>query len=244
MSHFHSHPRRQRRMVECSTSVDKLGAMAERAKRSSRAGRARRKAILAAAEEIFAAQGYRGASLQTIAERVGISQPGLLHHFPTKEHLFVEILDVRQAEDEQMLAQFLAEYRGDVFEAILAVCRDSVSKPELTRLFTMLAAESLVEGHPGHEWFIKRFRRARDLVARHLAARQDDGWMSADVDVDELAAQILGMYDGLALQWELDPARVHLVDAMTTYFDGLRVQIGAPGRPKRRARPADVVVPQ
>jgi AcrR family transcriptional regulator len=222
------------------TLTDKLDTMAERVKRSSRAGRARRKAILEAAEHVFAAQGYRGASLQTIAERVGISQPGLLHHFPTKEHLFIEILELRQAEDEQVLAQFLAEHGGDVLEAILSVCKETAARPGLARLFTMLAAESLVEDHPGHEWFVKRFRRARDLVARHLSERQAAGWMSSDIDADELAAQILAMYDGLALQWELDPNRVGLVESMTTYFDGLRVQIGAPPRPRRRARRAGV----
>ena len=62
-------------------------------------GLARREAILRAASEVFAAHGYRGASLALIADRVGMSAPGLLHHFPTKEHLLIDLLALRQERD-------------------------------------------------------------------------------------------------------------------------------------------------
>ena len=52
--------------------------------------------ILHAASDLFAEHGYRGASLALIAERVGMSTPGLLHHFPTKEHLLIDLLALRQ----------------------------------------------------------------------------------------------------------------------------------------------------
>jgi AcrR family transcriptional regulator len=62
-------------------------------------GRARRTRILHIAMEEFAENGYRGASLARIAERAELSQPGLLHHFHTKEELLAATLDLRDEMD-------------------------------------------------------------------------------------------------------------------------------------------------
>jgi len=44
--------------------------------------------VLAAAREAFAERGYDGATLATIAARVGVSPAALLRHAPTKQELF------------------------------------------------------------------------------------------------------------------------------------------------------------
>ena len=49
-------------------------------------------AILAAALEVFAAQGFRGATLDQIAEVAGLSKPNLLYYFPSKEAIHLELL--------------------------------------------------------------------------------------------------------------------------------------------------------
>jgi TetR/AcrR family transcriptional regulator len=51
-----------------------------------------RKAILAAALEVFSAQGFRGATLDQIAEAAGLSKPNLLYYFPSKEAIHVALL--------------------------------------------------------------------------------------------------------------------------------------------------------
>ena len=55
----------------------------------------RRRQIVDAAFELFAAHGYRGASLQDVADRVGLSQTGLLHYFPSKRELLIAVLAKR-----------------------------------------------------------------------------------------------------------------------------------------------------
>jgi len=103
-----------------------------------------------------------------------------------------------------------------------------VATPELSRLFTMVAAESLNADHPGHAWFVERFRRTRARIAASFAREQRAGRIRPDVDADGLAAQLLAMWDGLALQWELDPERVDLVGLMTGHLDSVRRDTGAP----------------
>jgi AcrR family transcriptional regulator len=54
---------------------------------------ARRKQLLAAAEQLFVAHGYHAAAMDDIAERAGVSKPVLYQHFPSKLDLYVALLD-------------------------------------------------------------------------------------------------------------------------------------------------------
>ena len=55
----------------------------------------RRQQIVSAAVEVFSAAGYRKGSLRDVADKVGLSQAGLLHHYPSKEHLLEAVLTWR-----------------------------------------------------------------------------------------------------------------------------------------------------
>lgn len=62
--------------------------------RSTRLPRsARRQQLLAAAQEVFVAQGYHAAAMDDIAERAGVSKPVLYQHFPSKLELYLALLD-------------------------------------------------------------------------------------------------------------------------------------------------------
>ena len=51
-----------------------------------------RQAILDAALNVFSAQGFRGATLDQIADVAGLSKPNLLYYFPSKEAIHTELL--------------------------------------------------------------------------------------------------------------------------------------------------------
>jgi AcrR family transcriptional regulator len=65
----------------------------------ARAGRlprsARRAQLLAAAQEVFVANGYHAAAMDDIAERAGVSKPVLYQHFPGKLELYLALLDTQ-----------------------------------------------------------------------------------------------------------------------------------------------------
>ena len=56
-------------------------------------GHLRRAEILRAAERIFVAQGYEGATIRKIADEVGVSSTALYMHFQDKDQILLEICD-------------------------------------------------------------------------------------------------------------------------------------------------------
>jgi AcrR family transcriptional regulator len=63
-------------------------------------GHLRRAEILRAAERIFVAEGYEGATIRKIADEVGVSSTALYMHFADKDRILLEICD--QAMDQLM----------------------------------------------------------------------------------------------------------------------------------------------
>ena len=56
---------------------------------------ARRQEIVAAALEVFSEAGFHKGSIRDVAERAGLSQAGVLHHYPSKHLLLQAVLDWR-----------------------------------------------------------------------------------------------------------------------------------------------------
>jgi AcrR family transcriptional regulator len=51
-----------------------------------------RRAVLDAALQLFARQGYRATTMREIADRAGVSTGNVYHHFPDKEAIFRELI--------------------------------------------------------------------------------------------------------------------------------------------------------
>jgi AcrR family transcriptional regulator len=69
----------------------------------------RRERLLEAATEVFAERGYRGASIDAIARRSGVSAPVVYDHFASKLDLFTRLLERTR---DELLAMWVAELAG------------------------------------------------------------------------------------------------------------------------------------
>ncbi|MBO9577402.1 MAG: TetR/AcrR family transcriptional regulator [Microbacteriaceae bacterium] len=115
-------------------------------------------AILAAAEHVFAEAGYRGSSLAAVAERAGVTQSGLLHHFRTKEELLLAVLDRHEAADDALIIRSLSRGGANVIDGLAELLVESASNRVRVRLFAVLVAECTAVDHPGHEYIASRPR--------------------------------------------------------------------------------------
>lgn len=183
-------------------------------------GRERREKIIDAAWEAFAASGYRGTSIAHIAERAGLTDAGVLHHFSSKEELLMTVLERRDARDQQRVADAIAT-TGSFSAALLALCEQNEATPAIVQLFTVMAAESVDTGHPGHAHFHARYRRLRRDGAVALRAGQARGEIDPAIDADVVATQLLTLWDGLQVQWLLDPDEVDMVAVLRDFLDRL-----------------------
>lgn len=102
--------------------------------------------ILAEAERQFAQVGFEGASLESIAAAANISRHNLLYYFPSKEALYLRVLD-------DVLTQWLsgmeAMSQGDEPQAALrqyirAKLRSSLERPDAAKVF----AREVIAGAP------------------------------------------------------------------------------------------------
>jgi AcrR family transcriptional regulator len=183
-------------------------------------GRARREQLLEAALTAFAAQGYRGASLASIAVDVGISQPGLLHHFPSKEDLLVRVLEHHEDRNLERIEAVIAD--ASLADGLLDLARHHEANPEFIRLFVVIAAESVDPHHPAHDWFVERYRRIRASLRARVAEEQRLGRMTSAIDPDTITELLMAVLDGLELQHLLDPGEVGIARPLAALLDALR----------------------
>lgn len=68
----------------------------------------RREHILRVAARVFARKGYRAASLQEIADEVGVTRPSFYYHFKSKQQILAAIVDAALARADRTLDEVLA----------------------------------------------------------------------------------------------------------------------------------------
>lgn len=103
-------------------------------------------AILTAGLEVFSQFGFRGATIDQIADAAGLSKPNLLYYFPSKEAIYTALLS-------QLLENWLEPLKaldrdGDPVAELLAYARRKLAMsrdfPQESRLF----ANEIIQGAP------------------------------------------------------------------------------------------------
>jgi AcrR family transcriptional regulator len=185
-------------------------------------GEKRREELLDAALQLFSIEGYSGASIARIAEMVGISVAGVLHHFPSKVALLMGVLARRDEVNQRIVDQLQSEPTLRSFlDGLQQINRSNATAPGVIRAFSILNAESMVDSHPAWEWFQSRYVAIHGRMRARLEHLVEIGEVRRDADLDAVIHQLLAMMDGLQLQWLRFPGTVDLV----TRFDGYVAQV-------------------
>src|SRR5262245_32077515 len=75
-------------------------------------GAARRAQILDVAITLIGKCGYYGVGLQELAHHCGLTKPGLLHHFGSKDQLLLALLEDRDKQNETAVNAMLGPAAG------------------------------------------------------------------------------------------------------------------------------------
>lgn len=165
-------------------------------------GIAKREEILTIALDLVARNGYSRATVRELADAVGLSQAGLLHHFGSKEELFTEILRRRDEVDRR---EFGDPPAYDVADAYVRLIRHNSGVPGLVQLYSRFSVEAAEPTHPSHAFFKERFETLRTATAAALRRLQEQGRLPAHADADKLAVLVAALSDGLQISWLYDP---------------------------------------
>ncbi len=180
-----------------------------------------------AAIPLLAEQGYRGASLASIASAANLTQQGLLHHFGSKQELLMAVLEARDDADRRRVASLRAEGLG-TFDALESLVEHNAQTPEQVRFFTTLVAEGAAPDHPAHEYFVNRYERVRGGILSGLLDEQLAGEIRQDANLESLVSVIVAVMDGLQIQWLLTP-EIDMVALFESFVRVARAVVAAPG---------------
>ncbi|MDN4474744.1 TetR/AcrR family transcriptional regulator [Demequina sp. SYSU T00192] len=184
---------------------------------------ARRQEILEAAFAVFAERGYENGSLRDIADKVGISQGGILFHFGSKIDLLEAVLDLRDARSRELFTTRIADQEPGLphLRALVDLVRDNVNEPGMIQLYTLLAAEGTAADHPAHAYFSGRYAWLVEQSHLSLLALRDQGLLRAGVEPGHAARSLVALLDGLQLQWLYRPTEIDMVGDLRTSIQQL-----------------------
>lgn len=189
----------------------------------------KRRDILRAAAETFGAKGSTNGTLADIAEQVGMTHAGVLHHFGSKQNLLLEVLRFRDRDDVAHLDDQQMPTGPGLFMHLVGTALRNSERPGIVQVFTVLSAEAVTDGHPARAYFEHRYRTLRADVEGAFRALCADEGVEDPVAVDHAAAAILAVMDGLQLQWLLDPEAVDLAAASEFAIQAIVNEVLRPG---------------
>ncbi|MFD9698810.1 TetR/AcrR family transcriptional regulator [Lentzea sp. NPDC059081] len=188
-------------------------------------GEESRAKAVAVATELFALTGYRGTSVAAVAAKTGLSQSGLLHHFPSKAALLAAVLEERDRQDGAFLAGGTAPPLGwAAFDALTALVARNSTRPELVGLFVRLAAEATDPAHPAHAWVQQHYAGIRTWLGEAVRTGVERGEFAADAPVGSIVRTTVAVIDGLQQQWLLQPEEVAMAREFEIFVSTLRAR--------------------
>lgn len=195
---------------------------------------ARRDGIIEAAVGVFARDGYKGASVDDIADAAGVSKGTVYGYFDNKEALFYATFEAFQA---QVAGQFIEALTTQTtvraqletgLRAIAANLRENIEFFPVT-----LEVWAAASAGPTRQRFARAmeglYQQFRTLTTDLLKRGQADGEFRADINPEAVAAWLVGGLDGLMLQCWFDPD-IDAVGWSMDFLDAVLTGIAVPAK--------------
>jgi AcrR family transcriptional regulator len=187
----------------------------------------RRRQVVATATEVFGEYGFRGGTLQQVADRVGGTPAAVLKLFGTKEKLLIAVLEHWGVMTREIVAQGTVENAYlDGFNRLMSY---HVEHKGLLQLYTTMAAEASSPQHPANEFMTHRYRTTLEDMRGRFRTSALGGHLKkmTEEDIAHEAECLLAVLDGLEIQFLLNPA-FDLERSFASYVDKVLERLRAP----------------
>ena len=203
----------------------------------------RRAAIVREALRLFSETGFRGTTTRKLAAALGVTEPVLYQHFPSKSDLYRAIIEAKAGEVNPQTGPLRELARGADDRAFFTALGDLILRrydedPQLSRLLFF----SALEGHELAELFFERlYVRFYRLVTGYMRRRMREGAFHK-VNPEIAARGLIGMISYHGLVGILFPGRLRKPDRkrvvremVTIFLEGIYL----PDEPKPPVPRAD-----
>ncbi|MEU9288600.1 TetR/AcrR family transcriptional regulator [Streptomyces sp. NPDC048275] len=162
---------------------------------------ARREEILEAALRVFADRGYRGTSIDAVAECVGLTRQGVLHYFPSKKKLFLALLRFREdLNREHLVGRDDQDDWPGLFAEVVAYDH---TYPCLAQVHSVMLADGMTGVDPAQHYLHDHYESLQEQMVKRLTERYGDR-LPSGLAPRAAARAMLAMLDGMQQQWLLD----------------------------------------
>lgn len=182
---------------------------------------ARRDLIVETAIRLFSVKGYRATSIAEVAAAVGITDAGVLYHYPTKTELLLAVLRHHERVQRQRFSELVDSGGLEAIRNLRGWGYVMEQHPEIASLHVILSAEHLLEDSPTNDFFRARYTRLLGSLAAEFERGIAEGDIRPDVDARSEAASLMAVLDGMRLQHFFAPEVSPMGDRVRDYVDGL-----------------------
>lgn len=185
-------------------------------------GKATRRALLAAAEEVFGEAGYTGASVAEIVRRAGVAQGTFYVYFPDKKAAFEELVRVLNHDMRRHLSAAIdgLEHRVDMektgFEAFFSWVSEHRALYKLVREAEFVDPEI-------YRW---HYDTLAEGYTEGLKAAMDRGEVAADMDPGVVAHVLMGIAEFLGGRWVIVDHRQPTAEELSDVMEFVRRGLG------------------
>jgi len=174
-------------------------------------GQRTRQMIIDVTTRLFATRGYAGTSLDLIAKEANTSKSSIFWHFENKEDLLFTVVDKAMSDWElEAGSHILAQPDPpSQLERLIDEYRElAMNRPDTLRLLLGLLLETADVNEDVKERFQKMYRGYRNSIQLVIEEGIQAGVFTRKVPPGHLSSMVLALFDGLFIQWFLDPVGV------------------------------------
>ncbi len=173
--------------------------------------------ILESAHRVFSQKGYREATMDEIAEGLGLSKPALYRYYNSKEELFREIFKLFNQATAKALRESFKGGRldGETFFAL-------IDKWGWTPNLFLSAASEAPRNPKLRKILAEGYKTGVDTVGSFIDELKNRGILKDTADSRQIAMGAIAVHDGLLI-WEVagmnrEETRKAFVDIIQTMF--------------------------
>jgi len=190
-------------------------------RRRGRPARANVDDIVQAATRLFGQRGFRGTSIAAVADEVGLSDAGVLHHFPSKSALLDAVLEQDLAVQAALAREFAEPGGLEAIRRFAAWGAVNEATPDLVGLQIAVSAEGALHQSDLRPYVVRRYAGVHLLIGDLIREGVERGEIRPDVDAEWEASALIAFLDGIRLQWRYSDGALDIASSVRKYFEVL-----------------------